>query len=93
MDYLFKVVGMLKECAPFLPDICEQDHYFFEAPSVFNEKDVSNRWKAGVPEMMTGIAQYFESNRGEWESVQVKETFSVFVTDKGWCFGVVMNAF
>jgi glutamyl-tRNA synthetase len=93
MDFIVKVVGMLKERATFLPDIWEQGYYFFEAPTNYNEKDASKRWKAGVPEMMAEIALFFESYSGEWEAVQTKEAFSAYVNEKGWGFGVVMNAF
>lgn len=93
MDYIVKVMGMLKERATFLPDIWDQGFYFFETPAVYDEKDVKKKWKAGVSEIMNETAQYFENYLGEWEAVQMKEAFSGFVTEKGWGFGLVMNAF
>ncbi|MFA9392328.1 MAG: glutamate--tRNA ligase [Prolixibacteraceae bacterium] len=92
-EYIVKVVGMLKERATFLPDIWEQGYYFFEAPTVYDAKTVSKRWKEGVPEMMREIHDYLKTYKGEWEAVSMKENFSVFVTEKQWGFGVVMNAF
>lgn len=92
-DYIVKVVGMLKERATFLPDIWEQGYYFFEAPKEYDQKTASKRWKDGVPEMMQEIHDYLKNYTGEWEAVSMKENFSVFVTEKQWGFGVVMNAF
>jgi len=92
-EYVVKVIGMLKERATFLPDIWEQGFYFFEAPTVYDEKTVSKRWKEGVPLMMSEIHDFLEAWPGEWEALTLKEAFSEFVTEKGWGFGVVMNAF
>ncbi|MBN2262090.1 MAG: glutamate--tRNA ligase [Prolixibacteraceae bacterium] len=93
LDYVVKVVAMLKERATFLPDIWEQGFYFFEAPTAYNEKDVKKRWKEGVPEMIEQIASFFVRYEGAWEAFQMKETFSAFVTENEWGFGLVMNAF
>ena len=93
MDYIIKVVGMLKDRATFLPDIWEQGHYFFETPASYNEKDTKKRWKPGVPEMMLEIEKFLGSYSSVWEAIAVKEAFSTFITEKGWGFGVVMNAF
>lgn len=93
MDYLIKVVGMLKDRATFLPDIWDQGHYFFETPTNYNEKDTKKRWKPGVPEMMLEIEGFLENYSLAWEALVVKEAFSTFITEKGWGFGVVMNAF
>lgn len=93
VDYIVKVVAMLKERATFLPDIWEQGYYFFETPSTYNEKDVKKRWKEGVPEMIEQIATFFDDYKGTWEAFSMKESFSAFVAEKEWGFGVVMNAF
>ncbi|MCF8360719.1 MAG: glutamate--tRNA ligase [Prolixibacteraceae bacterium] len=92
MDYISKVVGMVKERAVFVHEIWEQGHYFFEAPGEYNEKDVKKRWKEGVPEKMQDIHAFLSGYQGEWKASLVKEAFSEFVNSKAWGFGVVMNA-
>ena len=92
-EYIVKVVAMLKERATFLPDIWEQGYYFFETPSVYNEKDVKKGLKEGVPERIEQIANFFEKYQGAWEALSMKESFSSFVAENEWGFGVVMNAF
>lgn len=93
MDYLVKVVGMLKERATFLPDIWEQGYYFFMAPVEYDAKTVKKRWKDGVPEIMQEVHDFLENYQGEWEALTAKEAFSAFVNEKQWGFGLVMNAF
>ncbi|HKK81206.1 MAG TPA: glutamate--tRNA ligase [Prolixibacteraceae bacterium] len=92
-DYVQKVVGMLKERATFITDIWEQGYYFFKTPEVYDAKTVKKRWKAGVPEIMEEVLSFLKSYQGEWLAAPLKEQFSAFVNEKGWGFGVVMNAF
>lgn len=93
LEYIENVVGLLKERATFLPDIWEQGYYFFEAPQTYDQKTASKRWKDGAPEIMQQIHEFLLNYKGEWEAVDMKEHFSVYVTEKQWNFGVVMNAF
>jgi glutamyl-tRNA synthetase len=93
VEYVEKVVEMLKERATFLPDIWEQGYYFFEDPKIYDQKTVSKRWKEGVPQMMQEIHDFLAAYQGEWSPAIVKEDFSAFVTEKQWNFGLVMNAF
>ena len=92
-DYVVKVVSKLKERATFLPDIWEQGAYFFQTPTEYDSKTVKKSWKEGVPEMMQEIHNFFDNYCGKWEAVEAKESFSAFVNEKQWGFGVVMNAF
>jgi len=91
--FITRVVSMVKERAVFIPEIWEQAHFFFEAPSVYDEQSVKKRWKDGVPEMMGEIQQLFSEFDGAWEAPSIKEHFSDFVNAKEWGFGVIMNAF
>lgn len=88
-----KVVGMLKERTTFIPEIWDQGYYFFQAPVEYEAQTVKKRWKEGVPEMMQEIHLFLQQYESDWIAADVKEKFSAFVTEKGWGFGVVMNAF
>jgi glutamyl-tRNA synthetase len=92
MEFITRVVGMVKERATFIPDIWEQSFYFFETPVKYDEQSVKKRWKEGVPEIMQQIYQLL-SHIEKWEAPFIKEKFSEFVTEKEWGFGLVMNAF
>lgn len=92
-EYVVKVVTMLKERATFIPDIWDQGHYFFQSPTEYDAKTVKKRWKETAPEIMTETLDFFKAYDGEWNGPIVKETFSAFVNEKEWGFGLVMNAF
>jgi glutamyl-tRNA synthetase len=93
MEYIKRVVGMLKERATFIPEIWEQGFYFFETPEKYDEQSVKKRWKEGVPEIMQQIHNLLLNDLSKWEASLIKEKFSEFVTVKEWGFGLVMNAF
>ncbi len=92
-EYVVKVVSLLKERATFIPDIWEQGSYLFETPLSYDEQSVKKRWKEGVSEIMTEILDFFKAYESAWVTSEIKEAFSSFVTEKGWGFGIVMNAF
>jgi glutamyl-tRNA synthetase len=81
----------IKERCDFVSDFWEQGHYFFRAPSAYDEKAVAKRWKPETPAEMTAIAALFETIE-TWEAPFIKEQFSTFMNEKGWNFGNVMNA-
>jgi glutamyl-tRNA synthetase len=93
IGYVFRVVQMIKERATFVPDLWEHGWYFFKAPESYDEKTVKKRWTGEVPAMMEQILIFFQSYPGKWEGAGLKEAFSLFVTEKAWSFGAVMNAF
>jgi glutamyl-tRNA synthetase len=63
----------------------------FQAPTTYDEKIVSKRWKDDVPAIMGEIAEFF-GTLTQWTAPEIKEPFSAFVTAKGWNFGTVMNS-
>lgn len=86
---VLKVVGMVKERCEFVPDLWEQGNYFFVAPESYDEKTVKKKWKEDTPEKLQEIIQLFEGV-DPWEAAALKESFSNFMNEKGWGFGVVM---
>ena len=86
-----RVCGLVKERCHFVTEVWDQGFFFFQAPVTYDEKIVSKRWKDGVPEMMQEIAGFF-STISDWNAAKIKEPFSLFVTEKGWNFGTIMNS-
>ncbi len=93
LAYTERVVSMVKERAVFVHEIWDQGFYFFQTPVEYDAQSVKKRWKEGVPEIMQEILTLLQDFRGNWIAADIKEKFSEFVTEKGWGFGVVMNAF
>jgi len=86
-----RVCGMVKERCNFVSEIWDQSYFLFQAPTSYDDKIVSKRWKDDVPAIMGEIAGFFETIE-QWNAPAIKEPFSAFVTAKGWNFGTVMNS-
>lgn len=86
-----RVCSLVKDRCHFVNEIWEQGFFFFQAPTSYDEKIVSKRWKDGVPDMMVQIAKFFDTVEN-WSAPRIKEPFSQFVTEKGWNFGTIMNS-
>ena len=84
------VVAEIKERCEFVPEIWDQSFYFFQAPTEYDAKTVKKRWKEDTPEKLTEIANLFGSIEN-WNADSIKETFSAFMNEKEWGFGVIMN--
>ncbi|NQU88607.1 MAG: glutamate--tRNA ligase [Mariniphaga sp.] len=89
-EKILKVVTEIKERCEFVSDIWEQGNYFFEAPTSYDEKSVKKRWKEDTPKKLSSIADLFESIEN-WSANAIKESFSSFMNEKEWGFGIVMN--
>ena len=89
---VIRVCGMVKERCSFVSEIWDQSYFLFQAPSTYDEKMVSKRWKDDVPAIMGEIAGFFDALE-QWDApLAIKDPFSEFVTAKGWNFGTVMNS-
>ncbi len=89
-DKIKKVVAEIKERCGFVQDLWEQGKFFFEAPDEYDEKTVKKRWKDDTPEKLTAVCELFESEE-VWTADSIKKSFSAFMNEKEWGFGVVMN--
>jgi glutamyl-tRNA synthetase len=87
-----RICGMVKERCSFISEIWDQSYFFFAAPTEYDAKIVKKRWKEHVPAIMEEIATFMEGLE-EWEAQKIKESFSAFVNEKEWGFGLIMNAF
>ena len=85
-----KVITEIKERCGFVQDLWEQGNFFFEAPKEYDEKTVNKRWKEDTPEKLSAVCELFDSVK-VWNAESIKESFSAFMNEKEWGFGVVMN--
>ncbi|MDD2303382.1 MAG: glutamate--tRNA ligase [Prolixibacteraceae bacterium] len=86
---LERIVDLIKERCEFVKDIWAQSHFFFQAPESYDEKTVKSKWKGDTNEKLESISALFETIT-DWKAEAIKETFSAFMTEKGWGFGAVM---
>ena len=50
-----RICGLVKERLHFVKEIWEQVHFFFEAPTQYDEKAVAKRWKPETPAIMNEL--------------------------------------
>ncbi len=84
------VVAEIKERCQFVSELWEQGYYFFKAPTEYDAKTVKKRWKEDTPEKLREIVTLF-SSVNNWNAETLKEAFSVFMNEKEWGFGAIMN--
>ncbi len=85
------IVGYMKPRVNFINELWEASSFFFIAPSVYDEKAVSKRWKEATPAMMIELREHL----AQWDNFSDLEATETFV--KEWCeakeygLGNVMN--
>jgi len=89
-DFLAKVCNLVKERAVFVKDIWEQGSYFFQAPTVFDDKTIKKQWKENTPEIMTELKNIL-LNEENFEAHYLEEIVKNWVEQKQYGFGKVMN--
>ena len=85
-----RVVAEIKERCEFITDLWEQGSFFFTAPAMYDEQSVKKRWKQETPEQLSEIKSVF-AKIDNWTATAIKDSFSAFMTEKGWGFGAIMN--
>ena len=88
-DYLENVVSLIRERASFVNEFWELGHYFFTAPTTFDEKAVGKQWKAETPARMLDLAAILEDLE-DFTSANTEQAVKQWITDSGFSFGQVM---
>lgn len=91
-ELINKVLPLVKERVSFVNELWAQTFFFFEAPSVYDEKVAQKRWKDGVPALMGSLPEVLQGVVA-WEAAAIKEAVSAHVEKSGVNFGGVMNSF
>ena len=86
-----RVMPLVKERVSFVSELWAQTYFFFQAPTSYDEKVASKRWKDDIPSFMAALPSVLESIT-EWEAAIIKERVSAVVEKSGANFGGVMNS-
>lgn len=89
LEYVEKVVGLIKERASFISDFWELSHYFFTAPESFDEKAVKKQWKEGTASIMNQLVSILEG-LSDFSSQNVEDQVKSWITAQELSFGKVM---
>jgi glutamyl-tRNA synthetase len=89
--YMAGVANMMKERASFIDDMLEGD-YFFGRPTEFDEKTAKKKWKDQTPEILTALADKFNTV-SDWTSENIEISFKSFLEEKELGMGAVLPNF
>lgn len=89
---IIKIIGLIKERSNLIADFWEQSAFFFQAPTVYDEKAVQKRWKSETPQLMSELIAVLESIP-EFSAANTEEVVKTWIAQKEYNMGAVMNAF
>ena len=92
INYLEQVVGLMKERATFLRDIPQMGGYFFNPPSVYDEKTIQKKWKEESGELMRDWKSKLEQIN-DFNEDQIEAGFKAFLEEKELGIGKVLPLF
>jgi len=89
MNYISMVIGLIKERATFVSDFWNLSHFFFTAPTSYDEKASKKAFKEGTKELMSKLVEII--NNVEDFSVETLQTdIKGWITSNEISFGKVM---
>ncbi|MEM9000942.1 MAG: glutamate--tRNA ligase [Bacteroidota bacterium] len=89
-DYVQKVIALIKERAVFVEDFWDLGHYFFKAPTSYNEKALKKQWKEATPQLMREVALILKENT-DFTSQHIAQDIKNWISQNGLSFGAVMG--
>lgn len=91
MAYVTKVCGMMKERLNFPAELWDQTHYFFQAPTEYDPKAVSKRWKAGMTTHMAKVIEILNTVPFEYDAIH-KALLEDYIKGNELNMGQIMNS-
>ena len=88
-----RCIALVKERAQVLPELFEQITYFFSAPTAYDEKTVSKRWKAESADQMRELSHLLLTLPEALPSEETEQAVKAWIEEKGYGLGAVMNCF
>ena len=90
VEYISKVVALIKERADFINDFWKQSGFFFKPPENYEPKFVKKQWKENTPEIMTELCSRLEKIEN-FNAGNIKKVIVAFIEEKGVGMGQIMN--
>ncbi len=92
LNYIIKVVGLIKERATFVRDFWDLGSYFFIAPVEYDNKASKKSWKADTSDLMKEIILVL-NEIDDFSSKNIENIVKEWITSKEIGFGKVMQPF
>jgi glutamyl-tRNA synthetase len=90
-DKLIKIVSLIKERAHFVSEFWEMSHFFFEAPTSYDEKGSKN-WKEETPGLIQELIEVLKPIE-DFTSLTIENTVKDWMTQNEIGMGKVMQPF
>lgn len=92
LEYIEKVVSLVKERVNFVKELWDQSFFFFIAPTSYDEKVVKKRWKEESPAQLTELIDVIK-NIEDFSAHNQEEIVKAWIESKAYHLGNIMNAF
>lgn len=92
MEYITKVVDLVKDRINFVKDLWEQSKYFFVQPTEYDAKAVKKRWSEQMPQILTDLTEVLRCLE-DFSTPAAEPAVLNWIAEKGYHLGNVMNAF
>jgi len=89
LEYVTKVVSLIKERAVFVSDFWDLSDYFFVAPKEYNEKAAKKQWKEDTADIMNELIVALKTIE-DFSSENTESVVKAWISDKELSFGKVM---
>lgn len=89
VNYIALVVGLIKERATFISDFWKLSHFFFKAPSTYDEKASKKALKDGTNDLLKTVLELVNKTE-DFTIEQLQSNIKGWITDNGIGFGKVM---
>lgn len=89
VEVVSRVVGLVKERATFASQLYNLTHYFFIAPTSYDEKAVAKQWKPDTGALLNELAEMLD-NVLDFTSAHTEAAVKAWVEEKGIGIGKVM---
>ena len=89
VNFIALVVGLIKERATFISDFWELSHFFFKAPSTYDEKASKKALKDGTNDLLKTVIELINKTE-DFTIEQLQSNIKGLITDNGIGFGKVM---
>ncbi len=92
LNYITKVVSLIKERATFISDFWNLSNFFFETPTEYDAKAAKKNWKEGTNELMQELIDVL-LKIDDFTSQNIENNVKEWITAKEIGFGKVMQPF
>ena len=92
LNYITKVISLIKERATFVSDFWGLSNFFFQAPREYDAKASKKNWKEGTNELMKELIEIL-SKIEDFTSQNIENIIKEWITVKEIGFGKVMQPF